>query len=647
MIIKNQEKLFHSLIWATRLGILVMMLAVALTLDSAGTARYQTDVRQQWQERLDDISLKLQSTILQNIQTVWGLAANVAVQPDIDEQRFRELAAVIFRLAPELRNIGLAPGFVIRNVYPLQGNERALGLDLTRQSMPPAQVELMLSTRKAVFSGPIDLVQGGQGLAGRIPIFEEQGGDLWGVVSVILDLQRLYTAAGVAPFPEDLEFGLSTSADPGERAAVFLGTDIATWRDPVTATLDMPGARWTLFAEPVSGWPNHPEAPWLTRGLLALMVILVTAGAFWLTSLLLKDRERQRRFTGLFELAPIGIGLFSAQRGVLLQANPTFERSFGKAAKSLDYFDHAFDSNGQPLSTGLGIREKLQKDFRFTGLEGYFPDPNQNLVPVMLQGLQLDTNDSESVIWLITEDVSEQKKVDRLKSEFISTVSHELRTPLTSISGSLGLLANNAVGDLPEPAAKLAQIAYRNSQQLTRLINDLLDIEKLAAGKMPFRLESHNLPAIVRECVENIEPFAHERQIQLHTEAIPSIQVRVDQQRFGQALNNLLSNAIKFSPDHSSVAIFTERHNDRIRLCIRDHGQGVDPGFRDKIFEKFSQADASDRRAKGGTGLGLAITRELMANMNGKVDYRSTPGEGALFWLELPLEPMTIRQETN
>ncbi|MBW0147818.1 sensor histidine kinase [Marinobacter arenosus] len=647
MASKNRDQLFHSLIWTARLGVLLLMIAVALSLDSAGTARHKTDVRHQWQARLDDLSLKLQGTILQNIQTVWGLAANVSVQPDIDEERFRELAAVIFQLAPDLRNIGLAPEFVIRNIYPMEGNEAALGLDLTLQSLPPKQIELMLESRRAVFSGPINLVQGGQGLAGRIPIFDSQSGEFWGVVSVILDLQRLYRTVGLVPFDNDLKFGLSTASDPDDRDAIFLGTGATRWNNPVTTSLNMPGTRWTLFAEPARGWPSHPESPWLSRGLLALMVLVVTAGTFWLTNLLLKDRETQRRFKGLFELAPIGIALYSAHRGVLLEANHAFERSFGSGAQTLDFFDNAYDQHGKPLAEGLGIRDTLTRDFRFSGREGFFPNAEQRLVPVTLQGLRLDGGDGESVIWLIAEDISEQKKVDRLKSEFISTVSHELRTPLTSISGSLGLLANNAAGDLPERASKLAQIAYRNSQQLALLINDLLDIEKLAAGKMIFQLGNHELPDLVEECIENLEPLARERGIRLHVETLAPVKVRVDRQRFHQALANLLSNAIKFSPNDATVDVFTQSHRDRIRLCVRDHGEGVPPGFRDRIFQKFSQADASDRRAKGGTGLGLAITRELMVNMNGLVDYDSIQGTGAMFWLELPVVSLAVREEAD
>lgn len=637
MTTRIQSDVFRRLIWASRLSAVLLVLAVAISLDVASSSSHRNDIRQQWKAHADDVSLKLQSAILQNVQTVWGLAANVSVQPDINDQRFQQLASVIFSLAPGLRNIGLAPDFVIRNVHPLKGNEAAIGLDLTSQSLSPSQLEMLLEHRRVVFSGPINLIQGGQGLAGRIPIFEQASGEFWGVVSVILDLQKLYSAAGLDILRDDFRFAISSSNNPDDTESVFFSTQSTKWNEPVTSTINMRGVTWTVFAEPVDGWPYYPTQPWLFRGSLIAMLVIVAGGAFWLTSLLSRDREMQRRFWGLFELAPMGIGLFSATSNTLLRANPTFKDQFGKSAQSLDFFERSFDMSGGALASKLGIRESLRRNSGFSGLEGYYMTPDQTLTPIMLHGLQLENYGKEPVVWLITEDISEQKKVDHLKNEFISTVSHELRTPLTSISGSLGLIANNAVGKLPEKASELAKIAYRNSQQLTFLINDLLDIEKLVAGKMQFRSEVCFLSESVRECAENIDTFARDRQISLQIADLPPVKVHVDRQRFGQAITNLLSNAIKFSPAGSSVEIFANTTGESVRLCIRDHGEGIEPDFRDQMFQKFSQADSSDRRAKGGTGLGLAITRELMTRMNGSVDYESVRGHGATFWLELPV----------
>ncbi|WP_297793339.1 ATP-binding protein [uncultured Marinobacter sp.] len=632
----HDRRFFHSLIWIARLGVILLMVSVAIIVDTASTEKFRSDVRQQWQARIDDLSLQLQSRILQNVQTVWGLAANVSVNPQIGETRFRELASVIFRLAPELRNIGLAPDFVIRHIYPLEGNQAAIGLDLTSQSLSEEQINRLLESERAIFSGPINLVQGGQGLAARIPIFETASGEFWGVISVILDLPSLYESVNLASATRSAAAALSVSADPEDTAGIFFGTTEANWENPVRTSLNMPGASWTLFAQPGSGWPNHPESPWLIRGTLIFFILLVTGVTFWLTQLLLKDRQMQQRFWGLFELAPIGIGLYNARRRTLLRANKSFERIIGTDADSLDYFEIAYDQNGNRLPNGLGIMEKLSRKVQFSGQEGYLPGPEGELRPVVLHGLKLlDTYDRRPVIWLIAEDISEQKKADRMKNEFISTVSHELRTPLTSISGSLGLLVHNAAGKLPEKASNLASIAYRNSQQLTFLINDLLDIEKLVAGKMIFQLEDHRIPDIVQECVENIGSFAEEQSVSLRVDELADVPVHVDRRRLAQALDNLLSNAIKFSHRDSEVTVFTKQTDRTVRICVQDHGNGIAPEFQELIFQKFSQVDASDRRSKGGTGLGLAITRELMTRMGGQVAFESTPGKGATFWLEV------------
>ena len=177
----------------------------------------------------------------------------------------------------------------------------------------------------------------------------------------------------------------------------------------------------------------------------------------------------------------------------------------------------------------------------------------------------------------------------------------------------------------------------KNTHKNTLLINDLLDIEKLVAGKMAFVLEDCQVAEVVRECLEGIESFAVDKQLTLKAGQIHDVNVQADRGRLCQALNNLLSNAIKFSPDHSEVIVHTERTDNSIRILVSDQGQGIPADFRDRIFQKFSQADSSDRRAKGGTGLGLAITRELMHAMGGDVGFESEEGHGACFWLSLPV----------
>ena len=238
----------------------------------------------------------------------------------------------------------------------------------------------------------------------------------------------------------------------------------------------------------------------------------------------------------------------------------------------------------------------------------------------------------------LVRDISERKRVEQMKSEFVSTVSHELRTPLTSISGALGLLMGGAMGELALPVRSLVDIAHKNSQRLNHLINDLLDMEKIAAGKLHFVMQAQPLMPLVEQALDANQAYGAQRRVRFElTERADDVTVHVDSQRFQQILANFLSNAAKFSPEGAAVEIAVQHQGLGIRVAVRDHGPGIPDEFRARIFEKFSQADSSDTRQKGGTGLGLAITKELAERMGGSVGFESGPGQGAMFWVELPL----------
>ena len=243
----------------------------------------------------------------------------------------------------------------------------------------------------------------------------------------------------------------------------------------------------------------------------------------------------------------------------------------------------------------------------------------------------------DSILWhgFIT-DITQRKHLEQMKNEFVSTVSHELRTPLTSIAGSLGLINGEALGPVPNAMREMLSIAQSNSQRLRQLIDDLLDMDKLLAGKMSFIPQQLDIDSFLAECVTSHQGFARQHDVQLTYTGGPVAQITADPMRLQQVLSNLLSNALKFSPAGSQVLLSAQELGGQIRILVVDQGPGVPAEFVDRLFEKFSQADASDRRQKGGTGLGLAISKELIERMGGCIGFYPRPGGGSVFWVELP-----------
>jgi PAS domain S-box-containing protein len=237
----------------------------------------------------------------------------------------------------------------------------------------------------------------------------------------------------------------------------------------------------------------------------------------------------------------------------------------------------------------------------------------------------------------VARDATARKRVERLKTEFVATVSHELRTPLTSIAGALGLLSGGAGGELDPKAHRLITIAHNNSERLVRLINDILDIEKIESGKIVFDVQPIPLTGLIEQVAQANEAFADQHDVGIEIETSQwDPRAIADRDRLIQVLTNLLSNAIKFSPAGGSVAVRVRPSGPSLRISVRDAGPGIPEEFRSRIFSKFAQADSTDTRQKGGTGLGLSIAKEIVDRMNGRIWFETGIGEGTTFHVELP-----------
>lgn len=242
-------------------------------------------------------------------------------------------------------------------------------------------------------------------------------------------------------------------------------------------------------------------------------------------------------------------------------------------------------------------------------------------------------------------DIDRQKEVDKMKDEFIAMINHEMRTPVTAIKGALDLIECGKLAELPTPLKSLVGIGRSNCGRLLRLINDVLNVQHLEAGSFTFNMKPTLLAPVVRYATETTQPFADTYDVKFRfTDKLPGVHVRIDPDRAVQVFTNLLSNAAKYTRPGDQVEITIDQHRNFARVSVVDHGPGIPEGFRQNVFSKFSQANASDTRSTGSSGLGLYVTKSLVTGMNGAIAFETEENKGTVFYVDFPVAPPAAEQ---
>ncbi|NJR76692.1 MAG: PAS domain S-box protein [Scytonema sp. CRU_2_7] len=346
-------------------------------------------------------------------------------------------------------------------------------------------------------------------------------------------------------------------------------------------------------------------------------------------------RQGETLFRSLSEFAPVGIYLCDSQ-GKNIYTNPCCQTIYGchSLEESLGYgwleLVHPEDLQVIPQwFTLLKTNQEVKVELRFIHKDGTIRYCRVKSVPIFSELGEQITHVG------IAEDITESLVIEKMKNEFISIVSHELKTPLTSIHGSLGLLAAGVLKNQPDTAQQMLDIAASDTERLVRLVNDILDLERLEANKVTILKQWCDADQLMRQAVKTLHSLAAEGNIKLLI--LPtSVQVWADSDRIIQTLVNLVSNAIKFSLPKTTVRLSVEVLPDHVLFKVQDQGRGIPNDKLQTIFGRFQQVDASDSRQKGGTGLGLAICRSIVQQHGGRIYAESMLGKGSVFYFTLP-----------
>jgi len=347
----------------------------------------------------------------------------------------------------------------------------------------------------------------------------------------------------------------------------------------------------------------------------------------------------QAQFAGILNIAEDAIISIDSQQQITL-FNQGAEKIFGYPAQAV---------MGQPLDLLLPsrfIQAHRQHVTEFKGSpvqarrmgerrEIYGRRKNGSEFPAEASISKLNVG-QETVFTVFLQDITERKQIDRMKDEFVSVVSHELRTPLTSIHGSLGMLASGLLKPDSDQGNRMLQIAVDSTDRLVRLINDILDIERIESGRVKMEKEFCQADDLITEALDTVQALADKAGVTLSVASVP-LQIWTDPDQIVQTLTNLISNAIKFSPHGNTVWLTVQRQPDRILFTVKDQGRGIPADKLDSIFERFQQVDSSDSRNHEGTGLGLAICRSIVQQHDGEIWVESALGQGSTFYFTIPL----------
>lgn len=623
----------------------------------------------------------IEKCFFDHILLLQKLTTYVESNPDLNQEQFASYVRSLDFKGTDIINHAAAPDLVVRFIYPVQGNEDAIGLDYRENAEQLPGVLRAMENSSATVTGPVDLVQGGRALIFRQPAFvasdgAEGAGRFWGIVSIVADYDTFLQVSEIAELAED--FDIMITADPDEDGSerLIYGNPVVAQSNPIELDFDVSDARWRIIAVPRGGWPDH--SPTYLRDRLVIVGIgALLVGLVWLVaSLAILQRRSQLRLSGAIDAMDDGFAMYDSD-GTLIAFNAKYTEIYEATSDRITHGTKFEDIIRRGVERGQLIEARgREEEWVQERLESFY-GPDTEFEQELSNGRYILASDRalkgggrvcvRTDVTQLRQAIEKAEAANRAKSEFMNTLSHELRTPLTVILGLAGLARRvdsfdvvksvfsklekdevdageirDAVSALTRYYAETMEKQERSAKHLLGLVNDMLDFAKVETGSYHVEPEICDIGDILSSVHEQARQMAEDKGLQFEIDS-ENGQVYCDKLRTTQILINLVANAIKFTPD-GRVGVRAYQSGDTCVFEVSDTGPGIAPGDQARVFDAFEQLDASDARKHRGVGLGLSISRSLAVAQDGSLKVESEPGVGSTFILRLPAISSTGRE---
>jgi PAS domain S-box-containing protein len=609
---------------------------------------------------------RVEGEIYRNLLLAIGLSAHISRNPDISQSEFADFAHELLKYGTSLRSLAAAKDMVITHIYPLEPNRQALGLDYSKVLDQSDAAFRAKNTGELILAGPVNLVQGGVALIGRMPVHSDQDGvevldrSFWGIISVPLDFDRFRSTTGLNRFTEQFDVAIKGRDALGDQGEVFLGDPAVFEQSPVISRILVPGGEWILAVVPKGGWSSVDDIQWdswlLALGLFALYS-LVLALSFQRTRE--KDVSRRllehstRRIELLFEQASDPILVFDFPSGQLLSSNESGLKLIGYEADRITELNFAAlslpeaDQELRKLIRQLISGEQIVVNWTLVNAQG-------EKIPVSISAKHIDTDDGP-VIQTIIRDNREQLRYEaelvsakrdaeianHAKSQFLANMSHELRTPLNAIIGFANILSAEMFGKIGVPQYReYAEDIQRSGEHLLGIIGDILDISKIEAGEVRMDYTEFDLRRPIEDAIRMCRHRIMEKSLDIIVDLPKTgLPVSADELKMKQAFLNIIGNAVKFTEQGSITVRARMKDSNHVRISVTDTGRGMSEKDIKWVMRPFAQANDIMTRDQEGTGLGLALVDAFVRAHGGEVLLNSHLQVGTTITIDLPVRP--------